>query len=69
MHTGVFEILTIVLLYQIQTPLRRYLYDRCDDADVRRRFKTQGGKEGDRPRHCRRVTVIDVPAMKYKTSG
>ena len=22
MHTGVFEILTIVLLYQIQTPLR-----------------------------------------------
>ena len=56
MHTGVFEILTIVLLYQIQTPLRRHPDDRRDahrlrpSAEEGRRRADRSARPRERPR-------------------
>ena len=57
MHTGVFEILTIVLLYQIQTPLRRHLHDRRDLRSLRPCLETKRRRQRDGPRHRQRRTV------------
>ena len=52
-----FKILTIVRLYQIRTPLRRHLHDRCDLRSLRPCLETKRRRQRDGPRHRQRRTV------------